>query len=169
MRGLFGTSSVRLMFVSMLIVLRVAAGFAQSRQSQSEVPAPPVPLAEILEKADDRVQQYTTNVQRVACTELTRQLEVEPDLKTVKKKPIELVYDLIIIPGTGFGIREQRELKLIDGKPVAKNAQPPDIIQRARTDFDVAGICGIVPSHSRIPRSTPSHHAFVYQLPAVFE
>jgi hypothetical protein len=57
-----------------------------------QAPASSVPLAEILEKAGDRVQQYATNIQRVACTELTLQLQVEPDLKTVKKKPIELVY-----------------------------------------------------------------------------
>jgi hypothetical protein len=104
------------MFVSMLIALNTVTGLSESRQS--------VPLTEILEKAGDRVQQYTTTVLSVACTELTRQLELEPDLTTVKKKPIELVYDFIIIPGIGFGILEQRELKLIDGKPAAKNAQP---------------------------------------------
>jgi hypothetical protein len=189
---------------------------------------------------------------------------VEPDLKTVKKKPTELVYDFIIIPGTGLGIREQRELKLRDGRPVAKSAQPPipdatafttavtvllreirdkftfsytgtanldgrealiiDYVpairrppsatwegSRFRFNFESKGRIwidpasydvlrlethllepvefqpprvirkgpflplrsiaqgGIVPSDSRIPRSSAARHAFIYELPTVFE
>jgi hypothetical protein len=115
-------ASSRFIVAGVCIVLFSANGFPKSWQSQSESS---VPLEDILQRAGDRVQQYTASILNVVCTESTRRQELEPDLKTEKNKPIELAYDFFIVLGSSFGIREQRELKLINGKPPAKNERAP--------------------------------------------
>jgi len=110
-------------WIPALIVLLITAGpvaatlSAQSQQS--------VVLADILRKAGKRVDRYPDGLLSVVCTELSRQQELEPDLKTSKKKPTELVYDFMIVrPQSGFGLSERRELKLIDGKPAGSDSRP---------------------------------------------
>src|SRR5207253_2869516 len=87
------------------------------------------PLVDILQKTGVRVQQYSDNLLSVACTEVTRLQELEPDMKTAKKKPTELVYDFMIErPQGSLRISERRELKLLDGKSVKPGTRPPNLI-----------------------------------------
>jgi hypothetical protein len=101
---------------TLLFVFFAANGFCQS---------PPVQLAEVLQRAGARVQRYTGNILSVVCTEVTKQQELESDLKTAKNKPADLVYDFIILPPErpGLSIREMRELKLVNGKPAQKKTR----------------------------------------------
>lgn len=85
----------------------------------------PAQLADILQKAGERVQDYSKAALSVVCTETSRREELELDLKTTRKKATELTYDLTIVHPQGRAIVERRELKSIDGKP-AKTGEQPD-------------------------------------------
>lgn len=86
----------------------------------------PPTLTDILQKTGEAVQRYTDGVVSISCTETARQEELEGDLRTVKKKPTELVYDFIVLQQQPAGaIKESRQLKLLDGKPATKDAKPP--------------------------------------------
>lgn len=83
-------------------------------------------LTDILQKTGQRVRQCTDGVVSVACSETARQEKLDDDLKTVKKKPTDLVYDFIVLrQPPGDAIKELRELKLLDGTPATKDAKLP--------------------------------------------
>src|SRR5262245_29851242 len=118
-------TTCRFVVLSLLTILMTVGGFAQGQSSTSADGDARNRLADILQKAGERVQRYTEEIMSVVCTEVTRQQELQTDMKTPKNKPTELTYDFITTRGSsGFGIRELRELKSINGKPAEKNAQP---------------------------------------------
>ncbi len=116
-------TTCRWVVLSLLMSLQSVAGFGQDQQSNSQDSDASNRLVEILQKAGERIQKYTDDILSVVCTEVTQQQELQPDLKTPKNKPTDLVYDFIIArPSSGTGLRELREMKSINGKPASKNA-----------------------------------------------
>jgi hypothetical protein len=102
--------------LALVLTLFGMAGFGTGQDS--------VQLAEILQKAGERVQGYSEAVLSVVCKETSRRQELESDLKTTRKAT-ERTYDLTIVHPQGRSIVERRELKSIDGK-AAKTGEPPD-------------------------------------------
>lgn len=110
-----------------LTILSTAVALAAPALGQT--PDPDLPT--LLELVRERVKQTYIDLQKLAWTQTVREETLKED-RTQKEKPRESVYDMIIrlqpaVPGDSgppFYIRAQRDLKLVDGKPVKKKTEP---------------------------------------------
>ena len=84
------------------------------------------PLEVILKNAGENVGRYAANLLNIVCTETSVQQELDTNGEPAKTPPTELVYDFMTVPrGGGPAVSEQRELKLINGKPAGPDGSFP--------------------------------------------
>ena len=95
-------------------------------------------LVSLLEKVRQRVKQHYIDLQSLAWTDWVRWETLKED-RAPADKPRDFVYDVIIRleqpkpedTGVPFYVREQSELRSIDGKPAKKNQTPQSRDPRA--------------------------------------
>lgn len=107
-----------------LLILSTVIALAAPALGQTPDPD----LATLMERVRGRVKQTYIDLQKFAWTDSVREEILKEDLSQ-KEKPRNSVYDLIIqlqpptpgdTNGVPFYIREQRDLKLVNGKPARK-------------------------------------------------
>jgi hypothetical protein len=111
-----------------LLILSIV--FALAAPSWGQTPEPD--FAVLMERVRERVKQTYIDLQKLAWTDNVRE-EILKEDRTQKEKPRNSVYEMIIrlqpptpedTSGVPFYIREQRDLKLVDGKPPRKKDEP---------------------------------------------
>ena len=118
-------------------------------------------LTSLMARVRERIAKYYTELQSLAWTQKAHREILNKD-RTPKEKPRDLVFDSIIHlqpptpPDTGvpFYIREQSQLRIVDGKPVKKGEKPKD------TDPINAGLGSLgifLATDSRAPGYSYSH------------